>query len=212
MKLLVFPGGGNPSHQKYQSAYRLFKNEAPRYGYDEIDVSLRWPGHFTADVNHGEELTFDAGVSTALDYLREHEQQDERFDIVARSFGTLVSAQCAVDIRFEKLRKLILWGAPPFWLFWEMWVRDLDRSRKEGLAKGIQIGESFFSTLVPFEELIQELSYPVLVAGGSEDDFSPPAFRKYLKSLVSEKQNVVFDNVDGASHVVDGDSRPSVKE
>jgi hypothetical protein len=212
MKLLIFPGGGNPSHREYKDAYDLLAENAPRYGYDEVDISLRWPGQFTENERADDALTFDGAVDAASSYLSQHEQEKERFDIVSRSFGTLVAARSAIGDQPAKLRKLIFWGVPPYWLFWRRWKRDLEANRKMGLRKGIRIEESFFSSLVPFEETIPELPYPAVVATGTNDEVAQPAFLKYLASLVSEEQDIDFRVVDDAPHVVDSDSPADVRK
>jgi pimeloyl-ACP methyl ester carboxylesterase len=213
VKLLIFPGGGNPSHQKYKGAYDLLKGSAPQYGYDEVDISVRWPGHHKKDERPIESLTFGGAVNVATAYLEQHEQQEEYFDVLARSFGTLVATKCVIDNQPTKLRKIILWGVPPYWLSWKVWKQDLDENKRRALSKGLHIEDSFFSTLIPFEAMLPQLSYPTIIAGGRKDKRSPPSFLKYLKSLVSEHQDVSFPPVvDGASHVVDNDSPSGVKE
>lgn len=212
MKLLIFSGGGNPSHREYKDAYDLLIENAPRYGYDEVDVSLRWPGQFSEDERAEDALTFDGAVDAASNYLSKHEQEEESYDIVSRSFGTLVAARSASDNQPAKLRKLIFWGVPPYWLFWRRWKRDLEANRELGFKKGIRIEESFFSSLVPFEEMVTELSYPAVFATGTNDEVAQPAFLRYLESLVSKEQDVDFRVVDDAPHVVDSDSTADVRK
>ena len=181
MKLLIFPGGGNPAHESQAKVYDLLSERAKDFGYSSVDTSVRWPGHFCPTSPAGSDLTFQGAVNMAIAKLAEIEQQDEAYDILARSFGTYVALKAVTKINVQKLRRVVLWGPPPFWLFWELFVRDLPTSKADSESKGFLIDESPFPSLEPFESLLlQETQNKVIVATGTEDIYSKPAFLAYL--------------------------------
>jgi len=211
MDLVILPGGGNPSHPSYQGVYELLRSKAALHGYDSVDITARWRGHFKEGQSYETGVTLDGAVEAASEFLDEHEQVSGDYAVLGRSFGTLVAAQCALSMRLESLQRLIFWGPPPYWILWRMWKRDLDESQKEGHKKGVHFDESFFPSLVPFETMLPQLNKPAVVATGGDDDISSPTFLEYLESTVPEQSNVVFRVVEGVPHAVDAERPESAK-
>lgn len=207
MKLVIFPGGGSPGNAKYASVYRLLEQEARNYGYDSIDCSLQWPGHENQGV-----LTLEGALQLAHNKLDELEAGPDKYDILARSFGCYVALKIALE-KPKKLRKIMLWGPPPYWLMWDMWCRDIEKQKGKAAEKGLSVDEKLFPSVVPIEWMLPQISYETIVATGSQDPYVSYAYLRYLESLVQERksdkncQSIKFkDAVPGAVHEVTEDS------
>lgn len=214
MKLLIFPGGGNPDDKLYSKVYGLLVERAPQFGYTAVDTSVRWPGHVVEGGTRHESLSFQGALTVAEARLNEYERLETPFDILGRSFGTYVALKATTKGKLSNLRRVILWGAPPFWLIWQMFVRDLDKNRKASLKKGLNIDQTFFPTLEPIESLIQETHRSVVVATGSDDRYSTPFFHAYLMQVASAfHRDLSFrPPVKGAPHEVTADLAPEIVE
>jgi len=46
--LVVFPGGGSPYDKRYEQVCKLIELGARQLGYDEVDISISWPGQVNA--------------------------------------------------------------------------------------------------------------------------------------------------------------------
>jgi pimeloyl-ACP methyl ester carboxylesterase len=208
--LIVFPGGGSPSTPLYAEVFSLIRQGAMKYGYSSVDLSVRWLGHIEGDQDNTPPLTLPSAVETAAGYLSKYDEAGAPYDILARSFGTYVALRSAATFRPKNLGRMILWGPPPFWRLWELFVRDLDANLEMCRQKGLSIGTSFFPTLVPFESLLCEVTYPVVIASGTKDKYSTPADILYLEALAGGKKNVSFRRVEGAIHEVTAESPPEI--
>jgi hypothetical protein len=206
MKLLIFPGGGNPDTKLHREVFDLIGKNAARFGYSEMDDTLRWPGQRLGSGPADQVLTFDSSLEEANAKLAEHEECYERdgiqYDVLARSYGTYVALKSTMVGEFKGLRRIVLWGAPSFWVMWKLFVRELDEGRARRAEKGLHLERSFFPSLEPIEWLLQETPRTVVVTSGSEDVYSPPAFQAYLMQLaLSSNGDVRFRPiVQGAPH------------
>lgn len=208
MKLIIFPGGGSPGNPKYGSVYRLLELEAKNYGYTSTDISLRWPGHEKNGV-----LTLEGAQQLAEAKLDELEAGSEKYDILARSFGCYVALKIALDKKPKGLRKIILWGPPPYWLMWEMWCKQLETWMPKAAEKGLSVDEKLFPSVVPIECMLPQISYETVVATGTQDPYVSHNYLRYLESLVQERKSDKFcqsikikEAVPGAVHEVTEDS------
>lgn len=201
--LLIFPGGGSPHNERYASVYRLLDRLGKSHGYTCIET-LVWPGHTSGSV-----LTLDGALSTAQSRLDEIEAAGTDYCVLARSFGCIVALAACTGR--EHLKKLILWGPPPYWLLWEMFSRDFDRNREITLSKGTYIDKSFFPSLHPVESMLKDVVCETIVATGAADPYVPQFFLDYLASLARDTSKVRFKPaVCGASHEVAEDAPPAV--
>lgn len=214
MKLVIFPGGGSPGNPKYDSVYHLIDQEAKKFGYTSTDISLRWPGHEKIGV-----LTLDGALQIAHAKLDELEVGSDKYDILARSFGCYVALKIAIDKKPKDLRKLILWGPPPYWLMWEMWCKYLETWMPKAAEKGLSVDKKLFPSVVPIEWMLPQITYETVVATGTQDPYVSHAYLRYLESLVKERksdkvcQSIKFkDAVPGAVHEVTEDSPKPVIE
>ena len=205
MKLLIFPGGGNPDTTLYAKVYGLLTDHAHDYGYSGVDVSVRWPGH-TREADSGEALTLRGAYESAQRVLHTYEEEGKPYDILARSFGTYVALKVAARTDVSHLRRVLLWGSPPYWQVWELFTRDLNDTQAIARSKGLLVDDSFFPSLEPIESLLKAAHHTVVVATGADDKYSTPEFHTYLMSCAKGQHNVWFRPViAGAPHEVTAD-------
>jgi hypothetical protein len=208
--LIIFPGAGNPSQQLYAKVYGLIEQGALEYGYKSVDLSIRWPGQTRGAVGSAASLNFRSAVETAVNHLRKYESANTPYDILGRSLGTYVALKSASLLRLGYLRRLILWGVPPFWRMWELYVRDLDATRKVGKSKGVIVGGSLFPSLEPVEPLLGGVPYPVVIASGTKDVYSTPADISYFRALTLSKHIQFRPPVHDAPHEVTDEHPPNL--
>ena len=207
MKLLIFPGGGSPDDKRYAKVYGLLSVRAKDFGYSSVDISIRWPGQILKTGFAGDVLTFQGALDVAVAKLAETEQEGEPYDLLARSFGTCVALKAVTVINAVHIRRIVLWGAAPLWVFWELFVRDLNHYKSIAHEKGLLVDESFFSTLEPLESLLKQTTHKVIVASGTDDKYSTPAFLAYLYQDVKGRGKYIEFRppVKGAPHEVDAE-------
>lgn len=215
MKLLVFKGVSNSDDPKYESVYRLIETRAKKYGYTDVDTSLRWPGHSPG----GDVVTLDGAVRVAYGKLEKLEASRDEYAILARSFGCYVALKLACDKKPKWLRKIILWGPPPYWLMWKMWCQDIKTWKSKVAEQQTFVDDMLFPSLEPLECILPEMRYETVVAVGDQDPYVSHAYLCYLESLVQERrskdycQSIRFkDAVPGAVHSVTEDSPKPVIE
>lgn len=208
MKLVIFPGGGSPGNPKYASAYGLLQQAALKHGYDSVDAPLLWPGHENQGV-----LTLDGALDRAFQKVAELDKDSQQYDFLARSFGCYVAVKVALERCPTRLRKVILWGPPPYWLMWEMWHRDLDANRLIAAEKGLAVDQTLFPSLDPLECMLPLMRHETVVATGEQDPYVSPACLRYLQSVVQERRSTKFSQsikfreaVPGAVHEVTQDA------
>lgn len=206
MKLLIFPGAGDPHAAEYSKVYQLLRAQAGSFGYSEVDTSIRWPGQFLSKPDSTEALNLKSAVAVAKRKLGECEASAQGYDILARSFGTVVALSASFDGSYPNLRRIVLWGTCPYWKAWEMFVDDFDSTRQVSQQKGVRIEAGFFSSCEPIETLLLKTPRQVVVTVGGNDKYSSREFHSYLLALLMEHSNVTFRHpVEGAPHEVTGD-------
>lgn len=206
MNLIVFPGGGSPKNPRYAKVYSAIDAEARRAGYSEVDLTVAYPSHFDSDPSNASGMRFDTAVDRGLAAVRRHEESNATFDLLARSFGCLIAAKIARDMRPRGLRRLVIWGPPPFWRLWEMLVKDIDAISAEGRQKGVLLDRETFGTLTPFEHLLPGIACEVVIATGTKDQVCSPAHVRYLEALHGREARFSFRVVEGAPHEVSPDN------
>lgn len=201
MRLLIFPGGGNPAHSLYHKVYQSVEEAVRSYGFDHVDWSLRWPGQFDTDPDSEPERTLSGSVEVARRKIQEFEDLGQPYVIFARCFGVLVVLKTLQLTKSKNLDCLILWGSIPFWVYWKMFVMEFADSQKTALEKKSKLDGSFYPSLAPVEVLLPAVTYRTIVACGAEDKYSPPSFHNYLTELCRSNTRVEFRApVDGAGH------------
>lgn len=194
----VFPGIGSPKTKAYSPVYDLLAALALRRGYQRVDV-VTWPGQTEGD---DERLSFPAALAKARDWVHSQEHGGTGFDILGRSFGTLVAMNIAVEDRPRFLNRLMCWGPSPFSTYWAYFVRNQAQTVASSLAKGTRIDPDLFVELIPMEILAAENEYPVRFVRGDRDELCPEAFFRLLQSACEGRRTVSFGVVSGAAHEV----------
>jgi hypothetical protein len=202
MKLLVFPGSASPCNSLYREVYQLLRSGAKKYGYQKVDTSLRWPGHFDSGGRSIGKLTLDGAVDVATRKVRQFERAGQPYDILARSFGNYVAMKTILNTRPKLLRRLILWAPPPYWVLWKMFVRDRTETEKIAREKWLAFDEAFFPSVIPLETMVPELGVPCVAATGTEDKYCAHKYLNYLKGFATGTEFTVQDVVAGAIHEV----------
>ncbi len=109
----------------------------------------------------------------------------------------------------------MLWGPPPYWLAWQMFVRDIAQNQIVAKKKGLKVDSTFHATLKPIESLIGGVAISTIVATGTKDPYCTPTFIEYLRSIVEVSKNkfVTFQPaVPDAPHEVTDDNGNRVVE
>lgn len=213
MNLLVMPGSGNPDYSPvYRDVYAVIECEAGNFGYRRVFAQLRYPGQ--ADPEHflqSPSLTLPTSVAAGAHAVAA--LPPGQFVILARSWGCVVALKWLAQAKADERRpeKLILWGPPPYWLVWKMWVRDLATNQVVATFKGLKADAELFRTFEPVEALLAEVSVPTRVAGGEKDIYCTPAHLTYLREIASANRNVeVPSPVADAPHEVTDSCGPGV--
>jgi len=203
MKLLIFPGTGNPQHPKYAEVYSLIDCLARRNGFASVDLSIHWPGHFSPTQPDARVLTLPSSVEVAVRIIKDHEGSGKPYVILARSYGTFVAMRAVQEVQVKQLAKIILWGVIPFWVYWDECVRRLDEIKSKCSEVWCNIDESCYRTLEPIEWLVASASVRTTVAVGTHDEYCSPGFFNYLKETACKNNLVHFPApVIGARHSV----------
>lgn len=210
MNLIIFPGGGSPDDSRYHSVYELIVRRTKDYGYTKVDTSLRYPGHaLTNGKDPGTRTTLNGALESAHHKVQEYENKGMEYHILGRSLGTIVAATLCSKTPLNGLRKLILWGIPPYWLSYKYCVIELDSFAELARTKGWFIDETYFPSLLPVEMLLRDIQHPTIIATGEKDKYSPPAFFEYLKWCGQGNDKLEFRGpVKGAPHEVITDEQP----
>lgn len=214
-KLVIFPGAGSPDAREYRKAYAVFTQYGERYGINEIDTTIRWPGQTLNYAILSETLTFSTSLVLARRRIEELEKGTS-YVILGRSYGTMVALRAVLDCKPQKMQSMILWGPPPLWRLWEGFVRDWHTEQQAALRRGTRLADDFFSQLQPIESLCchaASANIPIVIATGEVDQYSPPTFLDYLESLTRHCDCIkVKRPVKGAGHTITTDSPREVIE
>ena len=202
MKLLVFPGSASPCNSLYREVYRLLRDGAKKHGYETVDTSLRWPGHFDSTGCSNDQLTLEGAVEVATRKIRQFESAGESYHILARSFGNYVAMKTVLNTRPKLLQRLILWAPPPYWVLWKMFVRDKRETENIAREKWLAFDSRFFPSVIPLETMVGELGVPCVAATGTKDKYCAHEYLIYLKGFATAANFKVRDVVVGAIHEV----------
>ena len=208
--LIVFPGAGNPSVSLYKDVYKLIERGAIDYGYDHVDLSVRYPGQFDDEHNETQSsLSFTSATKAAIQHLRQYEKAKKPFDILGRSFGTFIALKSAEILRPQFLKRMILWGAPAYWRLWTGFVQDFAETQRISKDKKVFLEEDFFVTIQPIESLLPNITYSCVMASGSLDKNTTAEDMNYYRQLANN--NVRFSEiVKNAKHEVTNNDSPDV--
>lgn len=214
MKLLILGGGGNPELPGYKEVYDLMAELASKYGYESVDRTTRWPGCANpGEGDPGTRRTLDNALEAAREKVKALESEGTEYHILGHCFGAMVSTRLAAEPESARLKKLILWGSIPYFVYWRMLVKDYAENVQDFRKKGSYIDETFFTSLIPNEELLRNVPCRTVVAHGEDDKYVPPAFHYYLRDMFRGKANLSFPElVKGAPHSVTAACGPEIVE
>ncbi len=196
MKLIIFPGAGDPQNKEYRMIYNIILDEALKRKFSEIIV-VKYPGHFSFDKNS--ELTVSSTVEIMLNQIHSIEKTKEDYIIMCRSYAcsAFMDTLKLLNSKTKFLKKVILWGASSYHTWHLLGVVFNETSIKKGKNKGVNIAKDLFKDLYPIENSINEIEnikFPIYFCSGDKDPFYPVGFHNYL-SLLSKNPNIHFPNL-----------------
>lgn len=205
MKLIVFPGGSDSNHEEYNQVYSLIKQHAPKFGYNECIIPT-YPGH---DSHHQKrEITLSSSVKITRQHIDKLEQQKELYRVVCRSFGCFPFVEVIKEVQTNFLAKAILWGVPPYYLYFKVSVEDFDENFQKSRDRGVNPSKTLFQEVYPIELSIQKLQnieFELVVCSGSLDKFFPEHFRQTLIEMIKKNNSskiYIHEAIEGLDHAV----------
>jgi hypothetical protein len=201
--LIISPGLSSPFHISHESAYRSIYKEAIDRGYDA--KILNHPGQVNEDGGINGELSLSSSIESLTSCILELEKNTCKYRLAGFSYGCyVIMAVLGRLSKLQNLEKSVLWGAPPLWVSWEIFVKGEGR---DNVGKGTIISHSYFKDLEPIEYWLPKIHYPMTLALGENDEYITSSYIKYLESLVAENSNHEFKFlvVKGCIHTVEND-------
>jgi hypothetical protein len=198
-KLVILPGGGDPENEIYKQVYSVIINYAKAVGYNEIEIK-KWKGHLSnPEVGN---LDMNEATDSAIHFFEKLENEGNQYNVICRSFGTGVFLNVCQKTILNKIEFASLWGIPTYTSFYELFKEKPADGIVKAKSKGLNIDESFFESVVPFDLLLRryDQKFRLNIVNGSEDIYSPPAFHNYLKAIKSEP-NIFYSLVDGPHEI-----------
>lgn len=196
MKLIIFPGAGDPKDECYDIVYNVIKNEALKRNFSEVLIA-KYPGHYSFNTNS--KLSISSTIKIMLKQINSIEETNEDYIVMCRSFGctAFLDTLKILNGKTKFLRKVILWGATSFHTMYILGFRDIEKTIKKGKSKGVKITKDFFKEFYPIENSINEIgdvNFPIYFCSGENDSFYPIEFHKYLRSIC-KNPNIHFPNL-----------------
>lgn len=206
--LIILSGGGDPTKTRYKHAYNLICKYSKEYRYDKIKI-VKWPGHLSRQ--DGLSLDFDNAVTEAereMDLFNKHE---ESFDLIARSFGCVVSLKILQKAQYEYLERIVLWGLPPYYTNYIYFKENYNSTYDKMLSKGLKVSKIFIDTLPPNESLIKNINKQyngkIKFGTGDQDEVCTPGYLIYLKTDFPELHEETFTIIPNVGHVIIEDNK-----
>ncbi len=203
MKLVIVPGLSSPNCRKYRPVYGLLLEEgARRLPGCRPEVTLL-PGQTDSSGEAQGEFLMPEASARLRDMLEHHSSDD--VVVIARSTGCNVVANVLAGWKSSPVRKAVLWGPTPFWLYYHMFVRNTDENYAHAEDTGVRVSCGIAASGIPFESLLHETEKRILICAGTRDEYCPPAYLDYLRVIFRDKTNIEFEQVDGCAHSVTPD-------
>lgn len=199
-KLIILSGGGDPENEKYKKVYNVILGFAKKLNYEETLIK-GWKGQhsYSEDgfINMGE------ATESAISLFNETEEQDVSYDVICRSFGTGVFLNICQKIDLRNIGFATLWGMPSYTTFYKLYKENILSESELSKNKGLNIDETFFESVIPFELLLGRFNrnFRVNFVSGSEDVVCTPAFNDFLKQSI-KNNNIQFSIITGLPHEV----------
>lgn len=200
--LVIFPGAGDPNSEQYTKVYDSIVLESKNRGYSDTLI-LGWPGHLSYNKKNrtNQSLNFNTSVDEGIERLREYELRDVPYDIICRSYGCGVFLKACEIVRPNNIKFASLWGPPPYFKLFDIFVRELNSTTKKSTDKGVIIDDTLFKSLIPTEILVESFvgNFDLRIGFGAEDEIVPKSTAKMYQEL---NPSVRCKLVPGAKHSV----------
>lgn len=200
---LVIPGLGSPESQLYRKVYDLLASAARQR--DMPMRCLRYEGHgHLANGRIDGEIELPGVAQGIADQVRQSPMQST---LVCRSFGCLLPGYLALhhDLKLQDFRRIALWGPVPYFHMWKLFgtAARVAEKNSEAEAKGARLAPDFFQSITPLEASCEALlDTEVVIAVGTADGYTTPAFAEFLATIVrgAGNPNVNVRIVENAPH------------
>lgn len=198
--LLIFPGLSSPNCEKYIPVYQLIRDGAEKYMPNTMTDILCWPGQ----TNKDNQIKGEFSILNAVEYAREYLSQLADYDcmLIARSSGCNIATHLLSNNPPPNINKVVFWGPPPFWLYYDMFVINKKKNLQKAIETGLKVIDNVAPTAIPFEALFQKITCDLLIATGTLDIYCPPTYLSYLQSITTEKKNLDFAVLNDCPHAV----------
>lgn len=199
--LIILSGGGDPKNEKYEKVYEVISDFGRKLDYKNITIQ-GWKGQFSfGDIGF---INMTEATDAAIELLKGAEESDMPYDVIGRSFGTGVFLSLCQKLVLKNIGFATLWGMPSYTAFYELYREGIRTERELSKNKGLNIDETFFASVIPFEILLARLTqnFSVNIVSGSADRVCTPAFSKFMKETNKEKKNVRFSIIPDLPHEV----------
>jgi hypothetical protein len=204
-KLIIVPGLSSPNSKKHRPVYEcLLEQASGRLPAAKSEVLLL-PGQADPQGN----ITGEFSIPDAAGFLKKRIQEctEGAVMLLARSSGCDVVAEALRNSETRKrVSRIVLWGPPPFWLYYDMFTveglhtKPLPQRKDED---GLYPSSRIVPTAFPFETRLTELDDRTLIASGGKDEYSPPEYHKYLAWLCRKMNDKPkFEEVPDCPHSV----------
>lgn len=187
---LVIPGLGSPESPQYEKVYRLLADEARHR--DLPMRCLKYGGHgHLADGRIDGEIELPGVAQGIADEVR---QAPIGSTLICRSFGCLLPGYLALNhgLKLPDFRRIAFWGPVPYFHMWKLFgtAARVAEKNSEAEAKGARLAPDFFQSIVPLEASCEALlDVEVVIAVGTADGYTSPAFAEFLATIVRKAGN-----------------------
>jgi len=187
---LVIPGLGSPESPLYEKVYHLLTAEARRRDMPMRCLKYKGHGHLTGGRIDGK-IELPGVAQGIVDAVR---QAPPGSILICRSFGCLLPGYLALNhrLRLQDFRRIAFWGPVPYFHMWKLFgtAAQVAEKNSEAEAKGAKLAPDFFQSIVPLEVSCKSLlDVEVIIAVGTADGYTTPAFADFLAAMVREAGN-----------------------
>ena len=185
-ELLIIPGLASPIFKPQNKVYDLLQFEAKKRGINSEIVCM--PGQYDNETINNMALdnlakfTFDAATKTVINRMRNLEDKEIKYTIIARSAGCTIVLNSLFHIHPNYLKNIVFWGITPFAKTYAVFQKETffeDCKKKGTLTLSIQ------QNCLPVEYLIENLetNIPIRIGIGEFDEFCSSYYLDYLNKL-----------------------------
>jgi len=198
--LYILSGAGDPANDLYREVYNLIGSHAKALGYTEV-ITQGWPGQ--GSFPDSAVLNQRDSVDLAIELLALAERKEEKYDVICRSFGTMVFLDACRRVRLKGVGFVSLWGIPAYDELHRLFVDELDETIRTSKDKGVSVDHTLFPSLLPAPTLLKRFdqAFPLNVLWGSKDKYCSRTYFQYLREA-NNAPNIQFRILEGLVHEV----------